>query len=96
MVQPSMIEGWGITAIEANAAGTTVVASDVPGLRDSVKNPHSGLLITWDNQEKWTNAVVGILTNKKQRTSLEKFAKSWAAEFSWQKSAEKMADILKR
>lgn len=96
MVQPSMVEGWGITVIEANASGTPVIASDVPGLRDSVKNPHSGLLITWDNKEKWTNAIVSVLTDKKQRNELEKFAKTWGQEFSWEKSTEKLSTLLSK
>ncbi len=95
LVQPSRIEGWGITIIEANAAGTTVIASDVPGLRDSVNNPHSGLLVTWDNEEKWINATVSVLTDKKQRNHLEEVAKGWAKEFSWEVSAEKLSILIK-
>ncbi len=38
-LQPSLIEGWGITVIEANAAGTPVIASRVNGLQDSVTWP---------------------------------------------------------
>ena len=94
VAQPSKSEGWGITVIEANAAGTPVVASDVPGLRDSVKNPHSGLLVTWDNKEKWTNALISILTDKKQRSSLEQVSKSWAQKFTWEVSTEKLSELI--
>ncbi len=36
LVNPSPKEGWGLTVVEANACGLPVVASDRPGLRDSV------------------------------------------------------------
>lgn len=88
LVQPSRVEGWGITVIEANAAGTTVIASDVPGLRDSVVNPHTGLLITWDNQEKWIDAIIKVLKDKQFRTYLETNSKEWVKQFTWEKSAQ--------
>ena len=36
-------EGWGITNLEAAACGTPTVASDSPGLRDSVVDGRDGL-----------------------------------------------------
>ncbi len=95
MVQPSKVEGWGITAIEANASGTPVIASDVPGLRDSVKNPHSGLLITWDNLHKWEDAIINVLKDKKLRDYLNKNSLKWSKQFSWDTSAERMKIIIK-
>src|SRR5690606_10178133 len=44
-VNPSLKEGWGLTSIEANACGTPVVAADSPGLRDSVVDHRTGLLV---------------------------------------------------
>ena len=94
LAQPSKIEGWGITVIEANASGTPVIASDVPGLRDSVRNPHTGLLVTWDNQGKWTDAIVKMIKDQNLRTSMEAESLVWAKHFSWEKSAKKLIEIL--
>src|SRR5262249_22119413 len=47
LVQPSPKEGWGLTVIEAGACGTAVVASDAPGLRDSVRRDDTGLLVPY-------------------------------------------------
>jgi glycosyltransferase involved in cell wall biosynthesis len=38
-------EGWGLTVIESNALGTPNVASDAPGLRDSVRHGETGFLV---------------------------------------------------
>lgn len=95
LVQPSRIEGWGITIIEANAAGTCVIASDVPGLRDSVKNPHTGLLVAWDNQEKWIEAICRILKDKKFRIYLETNSRDWVKQFSWDQSSDRLIKLLK-
>ncbi len=43
MVFTSKKEGWGITNLEAAACGTPVIASDSPGLRDSVRPRRDGI-----------------------------------------------------
>ena len=44
-VFPSPKEGWGITVVEAAACGTPSLASDSPGLRDSVRAGETGYLV---------------------------------------------------
>lgn len=44
-VFPSPKEGWGITVMEAAACGTPSLASNSPGLRDSVRDGITGLLV---------------------------------------------------
>jgi glycosyltransferase involved in cell wall biosynthesis len=95
LVQPSRVEGWGITIIEANAAGTCVIASDVAGLRDSVKNPHTGLLVTWDNQEKWVDAICKVLKDEEFRGFLELNLNGWVKNFTWDKSSKKLIKLLR-
>src|SRR4029077_5585294 len=45
VVFPSPKEGWGITNVEAAACGTPALASDSPGLRESVQNRVTGYLV---------------------------------------------------
>ena len=95
-VQPSSMEGWGITVIEANAAGTPVIASDVPGLRDSVRNPHTGLLVTWDNREKWVDAISKVIKDEPFRKSLSAEAQLWSKKFSWEKSTNEFLKVIQK
>ncbi len=44
-VFPSPKEGWGITNVEAAACATPVLASDSPGLRDSIQPGVTGFLV---------------------------------------------------
>ena len=46
-LNPSPKEGWGLTVIEANQCGLPVVASDRPGLRDSVQDGETGALVPY-------------------------------------------------
>ncbi len=41
----SDIEGWGQAVIEAAGYGIPTVARDVPGLRDSIRDGETGLLV---------------------------------------------------
>ena len=93
-VNPSFMEGWGITSIEANACGTPVVASNVPGLRDSVNNPHSGLLVPYGSVKEFTRQIKFLLKDDSFRAKLSIQAIYWAQQFDWQKSAEKSLKLF--
>ena len=93
-VNPSLLEGWGITTIEANACGTPVVASNVPGLRDSVKNPHTGFLVKYGNEQDFAEKVTLLLGNPSMLHAMSAEAITWAENFDWEKSAEKSLQII--
>ncbi len=93
-VNPSLMEGWGITTIEANACGTPVVASNVAGLRDAVKNPHSGILVPYGDVNEFSRNIAMLLKNKKRRERMGSDSIAWAKKFSWDKSADKIASLL--
>lgn len=83
-VNPSFMEGWGITTIEANACGTPVVASNVPGLRDSVRNKHTGFLVPYGDAHACSEKILSLLTDKQLRMKLESESLAWAQFFDWQ------------
>lgn len=91
---PSLMEGWGITVIEANACGTPVVASNVPGLRDSVHNPHSGFLVPYGNSKAFAEKILKIINNSQLRKQMGKDAVAWANNFDWDESAKNWLDII--
>ncbi len=93
-VNPSLIEGWGITTIEANACGTPVIASNVSGLRDAVHNPHSGLLVPYGDVDAFASNISKLLTKTSQRTRMNIESIKWAKLFSWDKSAKESIQIL--
>ncbi|MCL5432853.1 MAG: glycosyltransferase family 4 protein [Patescibacteria group bacterium] len=94
-VNPSLMEGWGITTIEANACGVPVIASDVPGLRDSVNNPETGFLAESNNINDFTYKTLLILKNKRLRDKMSVSARKWSEKFNWQNSAEKFLELMK-
>ncbi len=93
-VNPSIGEGWGISIIEANLAGTPAVAFNVAGLSESIKNKETGLL--GETEEDLINNICMILENKKLREKLSNNAQKWAKTFDWDKAAIESFSILKK
>ena len=89
-------EGWGLTVIEANSCGVPVVASDVPGLRDSVIDGKTGLLFEYGNIEQLAQKLLLVLRDENLRSRLRSEAILWARSFNWDDSAKKMMDLIER
>ncbi len=95
VVNPSSKEGWGVTVIEANACGTPVIATDVPGLRDAVVQGRTGLLVPYGDVDALSNAVIKILRDNGLRSRLSEEALLWAKRFSWDESAKGLLDVIR-
>lgn len=93
-VNPSIMEGWGITTIEANACGVPVVASRVSGLQDAVNNPHSGYLVEYGDVDSFTEKITKILKDKKLREELSGGSIAWAKRFTWRKSTDDLLNLF--
>jgi glycosyltransferase involved in cell wall biosynthesis len=92
----SVQEGWGLVVIEANCFGTPAVGYDVRGLRDSIVDGKTGILVKENgNVEKLAEAVIKILKDERLRKRLSKNAMRWARRFSWDKSAEEFERVIK-
>ncbi|UCF20490.1 MAG: glycosyltransferase family 4 protein [Gemmatimonadota bacterium] len=88
VVYPSPKEGWGITNIEAAACGTPAIASDSPGLRESVAHEKSGLLIPHGELEAWVDALRRVARDEALRRRLSGGAVEFASGFSWERTAD--------
>jgi glycosyltransferase involved in cell wall biosynthesis len=93
-VQPSPKEGWGLTVVEASACGTAVVASRSPGLRDSVSDGVSGVLVPHGDEAALARALVRVLGDAALRRRLERGGVEWAARFTWEECARRSLEAL--
>ena len=93
-VQPSEKEGWGLTVIEANACGTPCVAAAVPGLRDSVRDGETGLLVPPRDPETLAASLGRVLRDDALRARLAAGALAWAARFNWEDAAAAVGETL--
>lgn len=94
-VATSSKEGWGLTVLEANACGTPVIASDVPGLRDAVRNGETGLLYPYGDIPRLAETLTSLLRDTPARRRLAEHALHWAREFDWENAAETALGVLR-
>src|SRR5215213_11709244 len=84
---PSYNESFGLVALEAQACGRPVVAADVGGLRQTVRDRYSGLLVKGHDEREWADALATILDDHDERTKMGVNAAAHAATFSWDNTA---------
>lgn len=73
-VFPSLYEPFGIVALEAMAAGTPVVVSDVGGLGEIISNQVNGIKVPVDDPEALASAIIKVLTNRQQSQQMVEYA----------------------
>ncbi|MCH1572309.1 MAG: glycosyltransferase family 4 protein [Longimicrobiales bacterium] len=89
-------EGWGISNIEAAACGIPTIASDAPGLRESVVHERTGLLVPHGDVDALADAIRSLIRDPERRTRMSMDARSFAEGYSWDSSARRVETILSR
>jgi glycosyltransferase involved in cell wall biosynthesis len=94
LMVPGVREGWGLNVTEANALGVPAVAYDVPGLRDSVRNGETGLLVASGNVEALAEETINLLQNCPQRRKFSLCALEYAKGFNWDRTAKEFIEKI--
>jgi glycosyltransferase involved in cell wall biosynthesis len=85
---PSIKEGWGITVIEAAACGTPSLASNSPGLRDSVRHGETGYLVAHGDVAELAGRLVELAENPALVDRLGRQARAFAETLTWDAAAD--------
>jgi glycosyltransferase involved in cell wall biosynthesis len=85
---PSPKEGWGITVVEAGACGTPSLASDSPGLRDSVQHERTGFLVPHGDAAALADRMLQLAADPALVERLGTDARRFAEAHSWERSAD--------
>lgn len=93
---PSYNESFGLVAVEAQATGTPVIAAAVGGLTTVVADGRSGLLVDDHDPRSWAVALRRVLTDPATRDRLGAGALTQAAEFTWERTADRTLEVYQR
>jgi len=85
---PSPKEGWGITVVEAAACGTPSLASDSPGLRDSVRGGETGYLVPHGDPEALAARMLDLAADPDQVERMGRAGRLFAESHSWERAAD--------
>ena len=84
---PSPKEGWGITIVEAAACGTPSLASDSPGLRDSVRHGETGYLVPHGDVDALAARMLELAADPGLVASLGARGRKFAETLTWESAA---------
>jgi len=91
---PSLHEGFGLAALEANAAGLPVVGTNIPGLNEAVVDGKTSLLHEIEDAQGLAGSVIDLLKNRDYARRLGEAGRERAREdFSVAASASRLTDL---
>lgn len=94
LVNTSIREGWGLVNIEANASGLPVAGYDVSGIRDSVKDGESGILVEKGEYNTLALRIVKLVQNESLYEKMSTNAKEWSKKFDWERARKKSVELI--
>jgi glycosyltransferase involved in cell wall biosynthesis len=93
LLMTSVREGWGLVVTEANACGTPAIVYDVPGLRDSVRNDLTGLVVP-SSPTDLARAMVRITADPILYSRLADCGRAWSESFSFDEATRLVIKTL--
>lgn len=96
LIYTSTREGWGQTILEAATCRTPAIAYNVPGLRDSVRNMKTGILVGPGNIEQLAETITSLLTNNEIRNRLAENAWKYVQKYSWDKTMQVFLEVVEK
>lgn len=96
LLNPSPKEGWGLTVVEANACGVPVVASDRPGLRDSVRDGETGYLVPYGDVNAFAEKALLLLDDGALWRRMSENALDRVKDLTWERCSRETEDFVSK
>ncbi len=101
-IQPNIkvtgdIEGFGISVLEAASCKMPVIASDLEGLKDAIKNDQNGFLVKPYDVSEYVVKIKELLNNENYRHQCGEKARQYVIKnYSWEKIAQKYLEEIEK
>lgn len=94
-VLPSVYEGLPTVVLESMARGVPVIATDIPGTREIIRDRVNGWLIPARDPKALANAILQAVRNPQERAGMVRAALQSLVRFSMNTAAEQYADLFR-
>src|SRR3989344_500661 len=100
LVVPSIVtkigdtEGLPVVIMEGLASGLPIIATDVGGIKEIIKNGYNGLIIKEKNSKEIANKIKLVIENNKFKRRLSINAKKSSRNYDWGYISKKYADLI--
>lgn len=93
---PSRAESFGVAALEAQACGLPVIASDVGGLPDVVRDGITGALVPPEDPSALARALIDLLAEPQRQRAWGAAGRTWVIErYTWDDSVDRMMAVYR-
>lgn len=93
-VYPSLYEGFGLPLLEAMACGAPVITSNIPVIRETVRDV--ALLISPTDVDDLARSIKHLLEDPAEREQRSAAGKQHASKFSWEKAAAATLNVYRQ
>jgi phosphatidylinositol alpha-mannosyltransferase len=83
-------ESFGIVLLEAMAAGTAIVCSDIHGYKGVVRRDRDALLVPPGDSKALAGALARLLSDDERREAMARSGRERAEEYSWERVTAKV------
>ena len=83
LVLPSEYEAFGIVLLEAAAAETAVIGSNVGGIPEAMSPGKNGLIFEYNDIDNLSRSIATLLEDQKMCREMGLAGRLWAQNFSW-------------
>lgn len=94
-VLPSVYEGFPLTLLEAWAASLSVIATNVPGIRELVRHKKNGLLVEPKDPRDLAKAIIYTLNNPQEAKKWANSGRRFSERFSWNEVSKRTFKVYK-
>ena len=95
LLHASVKEGWGLVVLEAGFLYTPSVVYNVAGLRDVVRDGHTGIVITDNSPIELARASLHLYQDREIYKKYQTNAHTWAESLTWTDAGKKSDAFLK-
>ena len=91
---PSIQEGQGIVLLEAQACAKPIVAFNIGGVNEAVRNGETGLLVKLGSTDEFADALLKLISDKSLQEKMGANGRRFVLEnFTWDICAQKMLNV---
>lgn len=84
LVLPSEYEAFGIVLLEAAAAKTPVIGTNVGGIPEAMSPGNNGLIVEYNDVNNLAKSIAILLEDEKMSKEMGNSGREWAKNFSWE------------
>ncbi len=94
LLHASVKEGWGLVVLEAASQGTPAVVYNVAGLRDTVKNGKTGVVLTQNNPQTMAEQSLLFIKDNRHYRRYQKNCLEWVKSLTWKDATSESLKLL--